>query len=106
MTATTPGALAPLLAGLGPEWRYAGDVAIDSGGLLVIDASGPRPDDWALDRARAISPYGPVGWAVHCSTGLGDGLYPVVVRVVNLPGFGERVAELRVLFFPDLQAVD
>ena len=100
--ATPPAALAPLLEQLGPEWRYAGLVAVDSGAVLVIDPAYPRPEQSALDRA---APYGPVPLgdaalytAVCCDSGQGDGVYPVVVRMAPCPLRCERVAELRVIF--------
>lgn len=40
---TTAAALRLLLAELGPEWRYAGSVAVDSGGLLLIDPAAEPP---------------------------------------------------------------
>jgi hypothetical protein len=101
---TAPDALGPLLEQLGPQWRYAGAVAVDSGAVLVIDPCYRRPEQSALDQAL---PYGPVPLsdaplhtAVRCDSGLGDGIYPVVVRLAPCPlgGGGERVAELRVLF--------
>jgi hypothetical protein len=102
---TAPDELALLLEQLGPEWRYAGSVAVDSGAVLVADAADDTPEAVALDQARARGAYGPVPLspaplhtAVLCDSGLGDGIYPVVVRVVEVPGWGERVAELRVLF--------
>jgi hypothetical protein len=99
------GAPDDLLGQLGPEWRYAGSVTVDSGGLLVIDPFYNQPEPWAIDQARERGSYGPVllsstplRTAVHCLSGLGDGCYPVVVRVVDLPNKGERVAELRIVF--------
>ena len=99
---TAPEHLPQLLEQLGPEWRYAGSVAVDSGAVLVADAAGEAV---ALDQARALGSYGPVPLsvaplhtAVVCDSGLGDGRYPVVVRLVKVPGWGDRVAELRVLF--------
>jgi hypothetical protein len=100
-----PEHLTQLLEQLGPEWHYAGSVAVDSGAVLVADAAGDMPDAVALDQARARGSYGPVPLsgaplhtAVLCDSGLGDGRYPVVVRLVEVPGWGDRVAELRVLF--------
>lgn len=94
-----------LLMQLGPDWRYAGSVTVDSGGLLVTDPFYSPPEPWSIDQARDRGSYGPVPLsstpmrtAVHCQSGLGDGCYPVVVRVVDLPNKGERVAELRIVF--------
>lgn len=110
MTDTTAAALRLLLAELGPEWRYAGSVAVDGGALLVSDPTACLPPLLPIETGL---PYGEVPLSEHpghtavaCSTGLGDGLYPVVVRVVDLPDWGERVAELRVLFMPELLGVD
>jgi hypothetical protein len=94
-----------LLGQLGPDWRYAGSVTVDSGGLLVTDPFYNPPEPWSIDQARDRGSYGPVPLsptpvrtAVHCQSGLGDGCYPVVVRVVDLPSKGERVAEMRIVF--------
>ncbi|MFN9932986.1 MAG: hypothetical protein ACK55R_08510 [Cyanobacteriota bacterium] len=99
------GAPVELLGQLGPDWRYAGSVTVDSAGLLVIDPFYDQPEPWAIDQARDRGSYGPVllsptplRTAVHCQSGVGDGCYPVVVRVVDLPNRGERVAELRIVF--------
>ena len=109
--AAADNALRLLLAELGPEWRHAGSVTVDTGAVLVSDPASSRPQGAPLDPGAL---YGEVGQSPHptdtavavvCSSGLGDGRYPVVVRVVNLPFWGERVAELRVLFFPELQGV-
>lgn len=106
---TTAAALRLLLAELGPEWRYAGSVAVDSGGLLLIDPAAEPPPPLPIAAgtlyAELFPSDCPALTAVVCSPGLGDGRYPVVVRVVDLPGWGERVAEVRVLFFPELQGV-
>jgi hypothetical protein len=108
MTTATPEHFLPPLDRLGPEWRYAGSVAVDSGSVLVIDAMGTTPETWALDQARARCAFGPLPLspehlhrAVHCASGLGDGFYPVLARVVELPDWGERVAELRVIFIDE-----
>jgi|694.fasta_scaffold22649_5 hypothetical protein len=94
-----------LLGQLGPDWRYAGSVTVDSGGLLVTDPFYNPPEPWSIDQARDRGSYGPVPLsptplrtAVHCQSGMGDGCYPVVVRVVDVPNKGERVAELRIVF--------
>ena len=94
-----------LLRQLGPDWRYAGSATVDSGGLLVTDPFYNPPEPWSIDQARDRGSYGPVPLssspvrtAVHCQSGLGDGCYPVVVRVMDVPGKGERVAELRIVF--------
>lgn len=45
--------------------------------------------------------FGPMPVAVEVRSGLGDGLYPVMVRWMEVPGWGRRVAEVRVVFLPD-----
>lgn len=38
---------------------------------------------------------------VAVTSGLGDGCYPVYAKYVDVPGWGKRVAELRVVFIED-----
>lgn len=61
----------------------------------------------AYNKAHAVSfaaedgysgGHGPFASGVVVSSGLGDGLYPVEVRYVDLPDWGRRVAEVRIVF--------
>lgn len=89
-------------------WHYAGSVAVDTGRLLLIDPSYQRPTDAGLDLAlrAADLPCAELALSEHqldtafaCRTGLGDGIYPVHVRMAPNPiGDGEVIAELRVVF--------
>jgi hypothetical protein len=86
-------------------WQLLGEVAIESGRLVLMDPG----DEDALDRALEDGPDGlvspliglpaevPVGLVV--APGMGDGLYPVEGRV-EIVEDRPRVAELRVRFLP------
>lgn len=85
------------------DWEYVGDVAVDSAKLLLIDPCYDRPTAEALELAlrAADLPCAEVALsevqlhtAFVCCSGMGDGVYPVFVRLSEL---GE-VAEMRVVF--------
>jgi hypothetical protein len=105
----TPDELLPLLQRRGPDWQYAGHVAVDSATLLLIDPHYDRPSQEALDAAQSRGPFGsvplsehPIHTAVVTHTGIGDGLYPVFVRMAPSPlGRGQTVAEVRVVFIAE-----
>lgn len=48
--------------------------------------------------AQLVFPTGRVGAGVVFKSGVGDGLYPVYVRRAEVPGWGERVVEARIVF--------
>jgi hypothetical protein len=89
-------------------WEYVGDVAVDSGQLLLIDPCYDRPTDAGLDLALRASdlPCAEVALSEHqlhtafvCCSGWGDGVFPVFVRMAPSPfGGGQCVAEMRVVF--------
>jgi hypothetical protein len=93
------------------DWQYAGSVAVDSGSLLLIDPYYERPTSAGLDLAMraADMPCAEVALSEHqlhtafvCQSGLGDGVYPVFVRMAPSPiGGGEIVAEMRVVFLEE-----
>lgn len=41
------------------------------------------------------------GLGVACNSGFGDGSYDVFVKIQDVPGWGRRVSELRVVFITD-----
>jgi hypothetical protein len=89
-------------------WHYAGSVAVDSGQLLLIDPSYTPPSHSALKLAlRATDmPCAEVALSEHqlhsavaCQSGMGDGIYPVHVRLAPSPvGEGQVIAEMRITF--------
>ena len=93
------------------DWQYAGSVAVDSATVLVIDPYYKRPSPEGLDLALRASemPCAEVALSEHqlhtafvCQSGLGDGVYPVFVRMAPSPiGGGEFVAEMRVVFLEE-----
>jgi hypothetical protein len=58
--------------------------------------------DWSEHRQIPYPGPGPseIDMGVIVSSGLGDGVYPVEVRYEDVPGWGRRVAEVRVRFLP------
>ena len=93
------------------EWQHVGCVAVDTGCLLLIDPSYDRPTDLGMDLALraadlpctevALSDF-PLHSAIACITGIGDGIYPVSVRMAPSPINGAPVvAELRVQFLAE-----
>jgi hypothetical protein len=101
----TPEGLLHLLQRLGPDWHYAGNVAVDSAALLLIDPCYTRPSPEALDAAQRRALFGSVPLSEHrlhtavvTRTGMGDGIYPVFVR---MPPGSQTVAEVRVVFIEE-----
>ena len=87
-------------------WEYVGDVAVDSGRLLLIDPHYDKPTAEALELAilAAEIPCTEVALSEHqlhtafvCETGWGDGIYPVFVKLTE----DNRVAEMRVVFLEE-----
>ena len=85
------------------DWEYVGDVAVDSAQLLLIDPYYDRPTAEALDLALRASdlPCAEVALSEHqlhtafvCCSGMGDGIYPVFVKLTD----EGQVAEMRVVF--------
>jgi len=104
----------------GQNWVLAGHIGVDAGLCMVGDPSyinGNNPTnalatgDWLefcnwlgkdYPTIKAV-PYafGHEGAAVVVSSGIGDGYYPVWARVEEIPHWGKRVMELRVVFIYD-----
>lgn len=87
------------------EFVEIGKVYVDAGCVAVGDPSYlAEVEDWA-DAASSTfvderyGKYGAFGMVV--SSGIGDGAYTVSVRYEDVPGFGRRIAEMRVLFIDD-----
>jgi len=103
------------------EWVKIGVVGVDSGQLMVCDPCYVdrewRCEDFTKAKANENFSYNAVchktlkrmfgqlkfvrghsGVAVAFATGVGDGCYPVFARVAEVPGFGRRVCEVKILF--------
>jgi len=78
------------------EWeRLEQTVAVDSGLIVIGDPAyvEVEPDGFADE---LVQPAGFGSLAVM--TGFGDGVYDVYVRRVSEPGWGERIAAVKVEF--------
>ena len=106
-----------------PTWIRVGEVGVDAGLCWIGDPTylhGDPPAEWGktwrdfLDTLREKEKekgyplpvqfnydLGHAGLGVCSSTGFGDGVYPVFAQVVDKDGWGQRVAELRVVFIPE-----
>lgn len=82
-------------------WIKIGQVAIDSGHLLICD---PAKRD--LENVQIMDVFTSKDWSTQYSesravvipSGLGDGLYDVEARVAEVTGFGKRITEIRIGF--------
>lgn len=101
----------------GQNWVLAGQCAVDAGLIMIGDPcyiNGEEPanelatGDWMefcdwLGEDYPITkeiPFrlGHDGAGVVMSSGLGDGCYEVWVRVEEIPDWGKRVVEARIIF--------
>jgi hypothetical protein len=86
------------------DWYFLGMVCIDTGTLLLCDPcqAVEAADDWNEGTRGSVDDLCTVHdhLGLTVMTGVGDGFYPVEVRYEDVPGFGKRVAELRVTFLP------
>jgi hypothetical protein len=71
------------------QFSYETEVLAVDWNQLMIDSEGETRWHPALG-----------GTGLLVSTGIGDGLYPVQVRLVDCGDWGTRVAELRIVFLP------
>lgn len=94
-------------------WQEVGKLAVDSGRCVLIDPAyvkyAQEAEEAVHDQIMADGGYDYVTevkvgilttGGVIVQTGLGDGLYPIEVRMVDDPDWGRRVAEMRVRFMP------
>jgi hypothetical protein len=104
-------------------WVHAGDIGVDSGQAMICDPcyfvgdyEGWEPQATYEKICEAnINPegyptFGPIpykmgheGAAVKCSSGYGDGYYPVYVRIEDKGDWGKRVVAMMVDFDPDCE---
>lgn len=89
------------------KWTKVGQVYVDGGYIVIGDPwNFPKSGEWStrlgslLDEAKSGQIKGETG-LVAVSTGLGDGAYEVEVRYQEVPGWGKRVAEMRIVFLTD-----
>jgi len=100
------------------EWQKVGEIGVDAGLCWVgdpcycvtPDANEHPAQTWTefcdmlLDdgKHRHATQFkykaGHDGLGVAVTSGLGDGTYPVYAKIKELPGSGERVHEIRVVF--------
>lgn len=88
------------------DFEVVGRVWVDAGYVLVGDPfnfpAGESGQEM-VNRLEALDEengeYAP--GIVAVKSGLGDGIYEVQVRYEEVPGWGKRVAEMRVLFLTD-----
>lgn len=103
------------------EWKKVGSCPVDSGNIMLVDPCYILPDTekdiasytyqqlmalfeeqgWGKNSYKLPSVFGHMGVVVN--SGLGDGSYDVYAKIVNLPGWGERVAEIKVVFIEEEQ---
>lgn len=88
------------------EFIEIGRVYVDAGCVAVGDPSYfDQVEDWsdevmnAYNTGEKYGQYG--GFGMVMESGIGDGSYTVSVRYEDVPGFGRRIAEMRVLFIDD-----
>lgn len=69
------------------EWEPIGEVGVDSATLWIGDpAYLDVADSTRFDNGVSVLP------------GKGDGTYQVLARYADVPGYGRRIAELRIVF--------
>lgn len=103
-------------------WIHAGHIGVDSGQAMICDPcyilrgdGDDRPPEITYEEVCAVNinpdgypSYGPVpyamgheGCAVKCSSGYGDGYYPVYVKLKDCGDWGTRVVAMMVDFDTD-----
>lgn len=85
------------------EWEKVGRVYVDGGYIVVGDPWNlPKDGKWFERIAPLDNENGEIeDGIVAVKTGLGDGCYNVEVRYEDVPGWGRRVAEMRIVFLTD-----
>lgn len=83
-----------------------GHIGVDAGTVVVADPSYITENDVLDDIYHKTHEEGDEVKNrdfVAVRSGLGDGVYPVYARYVDVPGWGRRVAEIRVVFIEDAE---
>lgn len=80
------------------DWEKIGTFGVDSGQFWVGDPMWLEGGIEGRDHKKAAEEFaeGVIGTA-----GFGDGDYEVTARFVDVPRWGRRIAELRVVFITD-----
>jgi hypothetical protein len=104
------------------DWKKIGVIGVDAGLCWIGDPcyilGGKRPKavgaDWhafceklsegEVTQFKYDKGHDGLGVAVH--TGFGDGLYDVFAKIVKLPGWGTRIAEVRIVFIDEEQIAE
>jgi hypothetical protein len=92
-------------------WEKVGEVAVDSARVAILDPAYlgrsdlkfefPELTGHIVQRSRDDERTFLAGEVVQA--GKGDGVYDVLVRRVDVEGYGNRIAELRVVFISENQ---
>ena len=107
------------------KWIKLGVVGVDSGQLMLcdpiyIDSQWKKDDDFKNPKTnfsygacgkitlnsqggQLNFELGHAGVGVVFSSGLGDGIYEVFGKVKNLPDWGERLTEIKVVLIEDVR---
>ena len=75
------------------EWRHVGDVVIESGRLALVDPVLAEVVNLEGDGDVLIGAPGLI-----VTTGLGDGVYPVLAHYMDVEGIGRRISAVEVTF--------
>jgi hypothetical protein len=89
------------------ERKVIGEVCIDTGTLVVgdpchldsIDDKFPS-DGFSEQFEKDIGNGKTIPTAVSLMTGLGDGFYPVIATIGEVPGWGKRIWGIHIDFIP------
>ncbi len=84
--------------------EHLGQVAVDSGRLMIIDPCYVKyldnytPSELAtVDDGEVPFPLGHSGMALVFPSGLGDGMYDVYAHYVDLGGWGKRIGKVEIV---------
>lgn len=83
------------------EFVKIGYIGVDAGMVVIADPSYITEDDVLNNIYRNTHEEGDKVDSrdfVAVRSGLGDGVYPVYACYVDVPGWGRRVAEVRIVF--------
>jgi len=88
------------------EWVHLGYIPVDSGQIIIGDpcsiddyhATENRADTLVEARTKTFKNKRKIDISLKLSTGMGDGYYPVIGKIVNLGRFGKRLAAIQIVF--------
>lgn len=93
----------------GEEWVPLGYIPVDSGQIIIGDPCSiddyhdkeTRYDGLVEAGTKTFKNNRKIDINLTLSTGIGDGYYPVIGRIVDLGRFGKRLAEIHIEFITD-----